>query len=247
MSYQKFAFLYDQLMTDAPYEEWVSFVLRKINKNLNNSHKLLDVGCGTGNIAIPLSKHGLHVTAVDLSEEMLYVAREKSLQENVTVHFFQQDMRELEGLGLFDTVISFCDTINYLLDESEVKLTFQNVNNHLKQNGLFIFDIHSLHKINEGFIGKSFAYNGEDISYIWESFQGEMSNSVEHDLSFFVLNQDGLYERFDEIHEQRAYPLSFLKDVLAESGFEILSITSDFSSETFNEEGERWFFVCKKV
>ncbi len=246
MNYEKFAYLYDQLMVDAPYEEWVSFVLKVIEINEMDGQKLLDVGCGTGNIAIPLSKHGFSVTAVDLSEEMLFVAQQKSESEGTKVKFFQQDMRHLESLGLFDTAISLCDTINYLTDESDVVSTFQRVFEHLEQNGLFIFDVHSPFKINSMYKGNTYAYNGEDISYIWECFEGEKSDSVEHDLSFFVQTDEGLYERFDELHKQRTYPLSFYENALKESGFEILSITSDFSVETFSENAERWFFVAKK-
>ena len=246
MSYEKFAYLYDQLMIDAPYEEWVSFVLKMIETNNVDCKKLLDVGCGTGNIAIPLNKQGISVTAVDLSEEMLLVAQQKSEREDAKVRFFQQDMRHLESLGLYNVVISLCDTINYLADEAEVASTFQGVFEHLDESGMFIFDVHTPYKINKIFNGSTYAYNGEEISYIWECFQGEESNSVEHDLSFFVQTDEGLYERFDELHKQRTYSLPFYKNALEESGFEIITITSDFSTDTFNENGERWFFVAKK-
>lgn len=247
MNYGKFAYLYDELMTDAPYEQWVSFVLDIIKKTGNHHRQILDVGCGTGNIAIPLSKHGLQVTAVDLSEEMLFVAKEKSDAAGVNVQFFQQDMRELEGLGEFDVVISLCDCINYLNNEQEINSTFQRISHHLKKNGLFIFDVHSIHKVEEIFAGHTFAHNGEKISYIWECFAGEEEFSVDHDLSFFVENDEGLYERYDEFHKQRTYTIETYEKALKNSGFEVISITGDFSLETLEKNAERWFFVTKKI
>ncbi|QOY36214.1 class I SAM-dependent DNA methyltransferase [Anaerobacillus isosaccharinicus] len=247
MNYGKFAYLYDELMTDAPYEQWVSFVL-DIMKNTGNYHRqILDVGCGTGNIAIPLSKHGLQVTAVDLSEEMLFVAKEKSDAAKAEVQFFQQDMRELEGLGEFDVVISLCDCINYLNNEQEINVTFQRISHHLKKNGLFIFDVHSIHKVEAIFTGHTFAHNGQEISYIWECFAGEEEYSVDHDLSFFVENEEGMYERYDEFHKQRTYTIETYEKALKNSGFEVISITGDFSLETLEENAERWFFVTKKI
>lgn len=242
MNYGKFAYLYDELMIDAPYDQWVSFVLNVIK---TSSGRILDVGCGTGNIAIPLAKKGLDVTAVDLSEEMLFVAQEKSERAGVKIQFFQQDMRELEGLGTFDTVISLCDAINYLKNETELLTTFQRVAEHLNENGLFVFDVHSIHKIDTIFTGNTFAHNGEEISYIWECFAGEEPHSVEHDLAFFVKDNEDLYERYDEFHQQRTYPLNTYKQALINAGFEILSITGDFSLEILNEDAERWFFVAK--
>lgn len=248
MSYEKFAYLYDELMIDAPYDQWVSFVLRTINQySLPLNSSLLDLGCGTGNIAIPLSKVGLKVTAVDLSEEMLFVAKEKSEANEASIQFFQQDMRDLEGLGQFDVVVSLCDSLNYLHDELELQKTFQNVYQHLKNQGLFIFDVHSVYKVDEVFAGSTFAYNGEDISYIWECFSGDEDHTIEHELSFFVKNEVGLYERFDEVHKQRTYPLSIYKNSLEKTGFEVISITGDFSNDVLSERSERLFFIAKKL
>jgi ubiquinone/menaquinone biosynthesis C-methylase UbiE len=246
MNYGKFAYLYDELMTDAPYDQWVSFVLKVVNSNGLETGQILDVGCGTGNIAIPLSKKGLEVTAVDLSEEMLFVAQEKNEAAGTKVQFFQQDMRELEGLGRYDTIVSLCDSINYLNDEDELNATFSRVWEHLNDHGLFIFDVHSIHKIEKIFNGNTFAHNGEDISYIWECFAGVEPHSVEHDLSFFVRDKKGLYERYDEFHKQRTYPIEVYEQALQNAGFKIVTITGDFSFEVLNKDAERWFFVARK-
>ncbi len=247
MNYVKFADLYDELMSDAPYEQWVSFVLKVVEMNGRKNGHVLDVGCGTGNIAIPLSKIGVKVTAVDLSEEMLIVAKEKNEAAGTKVEFFQQDMRNLEGLGTYDTVISLCDCLNYLNDEAELKSTFQKIYEHLNINGLFIFDVHSTFKIDHFFVGNTFAHNGEKIAYIWESFAGKEPHSVEHDLSFFVLNEQGSYDRYDELHKQRTYPIKNYEHLLESAGFKILSITGDFSLETLTKDCERLFFVAQKI
>ena len=67
------------------------------------------------------------------------------------------------------------------------------------------------------------------VSYIWNSFPGELPDSVEHELSFFVLDeQTGKYDRFDELHYQRTYSVQQYSDWLKAAGFKILEICADF-------------------
>jgi SAM-dependent methyltransferase len=247
MSYQQFAYLYDQLMEDAPYGEWVSFVKAAISSELPSAKHILDVGCGTGTLPLLLAKEGFEVTGVDLSSDMLTVAREKAEKEKVPLALFQQDMRELEGLGLFDCVTILCDSLNYLLKEDDVHSAFRSAHEHLVAGGLLLIDVHSLHKINDILIGHTFGSNEEEISYIWQCYQGELENSVEHDLSFFLQSNDYLYERYDEIHIQRTFEHRLYAEWLKECGFEVISITGDFLDSPPDEETERVLFIAKKV
>ncbi|MBH0158530.1 class I SAM-dependent methyltransferase [Fictibacillus sp. 5RED26] len=245
MSYQRFAYLYDELMEDAPYDEWLNFVKTSASKHLESGKRFLDVGCGTGSMTILLAKEGFDVTGVDLSSDMLMVAKEKAEAEKVNLSLFQQDMRELEGLGVYDCVTILCDSLNYILTEEDVKRTFLSAGSHLKTGGLLLFDVHSLHKINEIFIGQTFGSNEENLSYIWQCYQGDLQNSVEHDLSFFIQNGDH-YERYDELHTQRTFSIEDYCNWLKECGFEHLDVTADFNENGPTEESERILFVARK-
>jgi hypothetical protein len=110
---------------------------------------------------------------------------------------------------------------------------------------LFLFDVHSLHKINDIFIGNTFGSNNEELSYIWQCYQGEFENSVEHDLSFFILNKE-TYERYDELHIQRTFSVDDYSKWLNECKFEVLSITADFENQQPSERSERILFIAKK-
>jgi len=247
MTYENFAILYDELMRDVPYDQWVNFVERQKETLGVQGNRFLDLACGTGEVSIRLAKEGFNVTGVDLSEEMLTVAREKIEKNGHSLFLVQQDMSEIEGVGEFDMVGIFCDSLNYLPSEKEVMNTFERVYDHLIQNGLFFFDVHSLYKINELFINQTYAYSGEDISYIWQCFEGEYPNSVEHELTFFKLDQTtNQYQRFDELHVQRTFPPSQYVDWLQNAGFEVISITADFSDEDPKLESERIFFTARK-
>lgn len=245
-AYQSFALLYDELMADVPYDKWIRYVEEMFKQYGNGvNRRILDVGCGTGSISVPLARKGYHVTGIDLSEDMLAVAHSKAYQAGVDVSFFQQDMREIVGFKAFDCICIFCDSLNYLTIEDDVKKTFKSVFDHLAPNGLFLFDVHSLYKLSEVFIGHSYCSNDDDIAYIWNCYQGDSPYSVEHELSFFV-KQNEFYERFDELHFQRTFPISYYEQLLTEIGFSLLKVTADFREEPPAETSERIFFSARK-
>jgi len=173
--------------------------------------------------------------------------REKAEKSGQSLFLVQQDMTELEGLGKFDMVGIFCDSLNYLQTESSIVKTFARVGEHLVQGGLFFFDVHSTYKMNELFMNQTYAYNGEEISYIWQCFEGENPLSVEHELTFFKLDgQTNQYNRFDELHIQRTFPIQRYEEWLINNGFDILSISADFTDDPPSAESERIFFTARK-
>ncbi|MCR8870431.1 class I SAM-dependent DNA methyltransferase [Peribacillus frigoritolerans] len=247
MTYERFAYVYDELMKDAPYEKWLMILTAKLEQYGIDGRKVLDLACGTGEMTVELAQHGFEVTGVDLSDEMLLVANEKAVKLGLSIPLFQQNMAELEGLGQFDCVTIFCDSLNYLRDEEDIVKTFSRVHEHLKDGGLFMFDIHSLYKMEEIFSDHTFAVNGEEVSYIWDCFPGEEPYSVEHDLSFFVRDDEsGLYDRFDELHYQRTYPVEQYKKWLEQAGFTVFEILADLEEAPLVTETERILFVASK-
>jgi len=246
MTYNRFAYLYDQLMNDVPYERWVQFLEDVFQKYEMLQPSILDIGCGTGTLPISLAKLNYSISGVDLSEEMLSVAMAKAEIEKVTIPFFQQNMVELEGFDQLDCVTIFCDSLNYLETEDQVKQTFIRVNESLKDNGLFLFDVHSPYKIEEIFGEETFFIDDAELSLVWSCTQGEHPLSVEHDLVFFMKEENrDLYERFEEYHNQRTFPINTYKSLLNQTGFEVKEIIADFD-EAVDDISERIFFIAMK-
>ncbi|KAA6451384.1 class I SAM-dependent DNA methyltransferase [Bacillus swezeyi] len=246
MMYQGFSGIYDSLMAHAPYDQWVEWIEKSICAQQKETVRILDLACGTGEISVRLAEKGYDVTGVDISEDMLAQAQQKAADRKLQIHFFQQDMRDLTGHGQkFDAVVICCDSLNYLIDEKGVLDTFQNVFSLLKDNGLLLFDVHSVYKMDHVFPGSTYADQDEEISVIWQSYTGEAVHSVVHDLTFFV-ESGGVYERFDESHEQRTFEAEEYSRLLEAAGFEIGEITADFSDLKPGAETERHFYIAKK-
>lgn len=247
MSYEGFAYIYDELMADAPYDKWVQFVTERLAANGITGKTLLDLGCGTGELSLRFVRKGFAVTGVDLSVDMLAVAQAKAQEQNLLIPFYQQDMAELEGFEQFDVIGIFCDSLNYLLSEDKVEQTFTKAFQHLKSGGVLFFDVHSVYKLNEIFINQTFTLNGDKLAYIWNSFPGDLPDSVEHELSFFVLDErNGKYDRIDEFHQQRTFSITQYKTWLEKAGFEVAEITADFEAAAPQRQSERIFFMAKK-
>jgi SAM-dependent methyltransferase len=255
LAYGKFAFVYDRLMAEMPYDDWISFA-EGCFARFGRPATIADLGCGTGSVAIPLSAMGCKVFGIDLSDEMLAIAQEKSSARKGPVSrggtqgeviWLQQDMREWELVEKVDAAVSFCDSVNYLTEPEDVAELFERTFAGLKPGGWFAFDVHPPQTLREYAANQPFVYNEEDLSYIWECALDDDSCTIEHELTFFVREQDGeSYSRFDEIHTQRAYPLEQLQVMLNHAGFKEVAVYADFTWEEADEETSRAFFVARK-
>jgi len=243
--YGGFAYLYDRLMEDVDYGEWANYVETIMMQEANKPHKILELACGTGNITIPLSHKGYDVIGLDISEDMLMVAKNKALKNNKNIFFIQQDMTDLQLEDKYDCVLSMCDGINYIVNEKDLTKVFQNVYDTLEDEGVFIFDISSHYKIKNILGNNTFGENLDDICYIWENYFDEDSSTIEMELTFFV--QDGKYYRKEEeYHIQRAYQLEEIINILNQVNFNNIKVYDGFNFNKPKSDSERIFFVAKK-
>ncbi len=247
MSYARLALVYDLLMEDAPYDEWTSFAEKMFARYAKSVTTVADLGCGTGQITRRLANSGYQMAGIDNSEEMLAYARRAVEETGEQVQWYHADLTEMNGFLQFDAAVSFCDVINYMTDEHSLRKAFANVNRMLVQGGLFLFDIHSVEHIENDLKGETFAEIYDDISYVWLCQAGENEGEVFHDLTFFIQEEDQRYQRFDEQHHQRTFPVIKYSELLKDTGFIIRGVYGDFSDELLEDSpAERIFFVCEK-
>ncbi len=246
MMYNNLASVYDKLMEDMPYVEWADFIEQIIEHEKAEVKKILDLGSGTGSISSLLSLRGYQVTNLDFSQEMLDKAREKYDLAKTTGTFCNLDIRDIDFNEEYDSVISTFDTLNYFIEDEEIKDIFSRVFKALKHKGIFVFDLNTLYKF-EKILGKEiYTYNTEEIVYIWENEYNKNTQILEIDLSFFIKKEDDLYNRFNEYHVQRYYDPNIIKGMLEEAGFEKIQIFQDLELKEPSNEGIRNFFVAVK-
>ncbi len=244
-SYERFATVYDELMQDVPYHDYVNWIKRYApNEQYPN---LLDIGCGTGKLSLMFHQQGYNVSGIDISEEMLAVAHERFQAANVNLPLYAMSMDELEGFSNLDVVTIPIDSINYLREEQAVIDTLKRIYNSLREGGQLFFDVHSLFKMDVIFMESPFTYDDGEITYVWYTEQGEFEHSVYHQMTFFVKDETtGLYERFDEEHFQRSFSIETYENWLTKVGFTKVEVTADWTEQSPSNESERIFIRAVK-
>ena len=123
-------------------EELIFKTINLIKKNLNENIKVLDIGTGSGCISIALKKEipGLDITAVDISEDALVVAKNNALENNCEINFIKSDLfNNLDDK--YDLIISNPPYISY--DEQIMDIVKKNEPHlalYAKNNGLYFYE-----------------------------------------------------------------------------------------------------------
>ena len=245
MAYNEFANIYDELIyEDINYDKVAEKILEVCRENSIQFDDYLDLACGTGNVAVKVCKEFKNTFAVDLSDDMLNVAFEKFKESRVKAKVICQDMCELSLNRKFDLISCVLDSTNYITEDEDLYAYFKRVNEHLKEDGLFIFDINSYYKLSEVLGNNIYTYSSEDIFYTWENtFEENLLNMF---LTFFVKNKEDLYERFEEEHIERAYTEGDIEQALEKCDFEIIGKFDGYSSDAVHENSERILYIVKK-
>lgn len=233
-------------MHDIDYKKWADYVESIFEMNNIKPSLVLDLGCGTGNFCIEMAKRGYDMIGIDASTDMLSCAKEKSLKQGCDILYLNQDITDFELYGTVDAAVSLVDTVNYITYKKNVLRLFKLVKNYLNPGGLFIFDINSRYKL-ERLLGNNVFYEiDEDVSYIWQNRFDKVKKICEFDLTFFIKNCEGNYERYDEIHFERAYSVDELKELIENKNMILMEVYNELTFKRPSKNSHRIFFICKK-
>ena len=241
--YSEFANVYDIMQYDVDYDFWHEQILKRIDAFRPETKKILEMACGTGTMAISLSKSGFITEGLDLSEDMLTIASSKASMEKQKIKFYNQNMIDFETRKQYDVVLCLCDGMNYLNDEEQFQSAVNQVKKHLLPGGLFIFDLSTIYKLSQVIGNSTFAETFDHSAYIWENEYDVESNQLNFLLTLFV-DDGSMYKRIEEYHQQRAYPIEEVNKII-EADFEILELIDGDSFEALEEMSQRMCFVLK--
>ena len=256
--YTDFARVYDELMDNTPYEMWcnrldqliasygVSRPTRDAEGILDSERNLVvDLGCGTGTLTELLYQKGYDCIGVDNSEEMLGIAMEKKVESGSEILYLHQDMRELELFGNIRAIVSVCDSMNYILEPEDLKKVFGLVKEYLAEDGVFIFDLNTVHKYRDLMGECTISENREESSFIWENYFYEDEMVNEYDLTLFIREESDLYRKYEELHYQKAYELEQVKELLLQAGMEFVAAYDAFTHDPVTAESERMYIIAR--
>jgi SAM-dependent methyltransferase len=224
--YELLATLYDSVGWGAFAEGMADRVLALAAEyDLGKIDHIVDVACGTGVAAAKFAAAGYRVTGVDRSSQMLTQARQRIAEARLPgVTLVEADMRDFALDEQADLVTCMYDSLNYLLEETDLLAAFRCAAAALRSGGLYIFDMNTVFGLAEKWGSRDFIRCDSDDCFI----AGRTCWDYEHLTNTLTLHgfirRGQLWERFTETHVQRGYPVATIRMLVEQAGLAVLTV-----------------------
>ena len=258
--YSNDAYFYD-LDNREPLKVDIPFYLGYASKVPANS-RMLELACGTGRITIPLAKAGHEVWALEYSQAMINVFKDKlkilPKEAADKIHLIHGDMSNFEIGQKFPLILLPARSFQLLLDEEKEISCLKNVHSHLSEDGTFIIDIGN-------FIGskeQEKVWVSKEQVFDWENTDPKTGNKVrrlhinkEIDTDkqiiypqkiYHVSRKDGTEEKIVKQSSWKYFSEKQIKNLLVSNGFKIMEEMGYYDSRPI-KEGSDFIFICRKT
>ena len=253
--YDQFGTVYDMIGHDRFSIRMAEYALEIMKRFKVEPHDALDLCCGTGSAVRVFADRGIAMCGLDRSPQMLAIARQKLQDRHVKL--YRQELPHFEiktassgkrvSVQQFDLVTCFFDSLNYLRDERQLRATFKAVRRHLRPRGWFIFDMNTPYHLKTVFMDqKPFAGVRDNVAWIFRNGPAKTPDAADLLLTFFV-KRGKHWERFDEIHRERAYSNQVIAAALRDAGLQVKGKYRCLSFERPTRKTMRVCFVAKRV
>jgi len=231
--YTSIAPVYDYLLKHVDYQKWYSYISTIMLRTCPNPRKILEIGCGTGKFGAKFSADDFAITGMDISLDMLRIAKTRSFR-NFTI--LCGDMKQFAFKETFDFIFCVHDTVNYLLDSSEIEAFFSSVKKSMHQETIFMFDVTTPYNIITNFDRQLNQYRSGDLFVEWSNTYDKKEQAVYSTLE--VIDKKGSSRT--ERHMQKIYSIKEIKALCEKAGFQILHIYGDY---TFKKPGRKTVMI----
>ena len=245
MAYNEFAYFYDEFNGEADYDALFAYVLRKLKENGIQNGIVADFGCGTGDLTLMLSQAGYDVIAVDQSEEMLAVLRDKADQLGIAqgLLLLRQNLLELDLFCTIRAAVSTFDTYSHIGPWQNFEKAIRRAAFFMEKGGVFLFDLNTPYK-NRQVLGENlFTFEGPDASCRWQNHYLAEEQAVEISIDIHYNDTD---EDFHEQFKEYSYELQQVTQVLEKYGFAVQSVEDGESFGALQPDSQRFIFTCIK-
>lgn len=233
--YSDFAKHYDKLYSYVDYESQAVFFIKLLRQYKVKNKKLVDFACGTGKHASLMTRRGYEAIGVDLSPEMLEVARK--LYPNIK--FYHGDMKTWKSKMKFGAITILFNSILYNKNRQEFSQTLLNCRGQLVDGGLLIFDtVDKAVGINSK---KKIIRNG-DVSFAPKWIYNKQASRLDLEIDFAINSK-----KYHDLHEMGAFSLDEQKQLAVDAGFKVEIVHANFPSSTVKSLIiKRAYLVCQK-
>lgn len=243
-AYKALAASYDRLTNDVDYKAVVDFYSQILEKEGLHPRTAVDLACGTGSVSALLCQRGMRVTGVDISEEMLTEAAQKTSDLPNPPMLICQPLQELSLPRGVDLAVCALDSIDYITDPADCAQAIRRVCRALNPGGIFVFDVNTPEKLR-AMDEQIFLDEDEDVYCVWRGEFDEDTNICTYAMDLFQRRGD-VWERSFEEHQEYAYSAQQLVSYLKQAGFTGIRIYGDRRMEAPNETDQRIYLKARK-
>ncbi len=218
---------------------------------------ILELGCGTGRLLIPIAKNGFKITGIDSSGEMLAICRSKLEQEEKETQnratLVKADMRDFNLGEKFKLIFTACNTIFHLLEAEDLRKALRCVHKHLAEDGVFIIDISApnipfmVETNNKEFVSEyTHPETGRKIINRFKAVY-DFLNQIETDEIVLEEYENGKITRQATAKVTLTYffPRE-LRTILQSCGFEVFKEYGSLNGEPLTSKSQNIVFLCRK-
>ena len=238
--YDSFAWFYDRYWAE-PFHRWNLLALdRLLFPNLRPGCTIVDLCCGTGQLANSLIEHGYRVTGIDGSAEMLRYAKRNAPGAS----FLQSDAAEFICAAPVDAVVSCFDSFNHILDPARIQKLFGKARAALNPDGLFVFDVNTSEAYGEAWNRSACEVHPDDAFFLRGEFDTGTRRAVTC-ITMFRLTDS--WQRSDIEVWQRPWDIPEIRHMLESAGFtriEHFRTLQDFGIAGHYGTGRVYFRAC---
>jgi len=232
--------VYQPLEAPEQVRKEVDFIIKALD--MPQGAKILDLCCGQGRHSLELARRGFEVVGVDLSEALLYAARERAESEGLNVTFLQCDMREIDFSDEFNAIINMFTSFGYLESEAEDEKVLVKVAQALKSGGKFLLDVVNRDRLVRDFQGREWHAADEGWLVLEERTFDHLSGRIE--TRWVCVARDGVrYERLSSI---RLYTASELRTMLERAGLKVMELFGNYDGSPYSWDSQRLIIVASK-
>lgn len=255
-------------MLDTNYDEWsrvydkvYSYVTEDIPFYVEEARKsggpILELGCGTGRVTIPIARTGLKTVGLDISSEMLTIAKQKGsdlIGDEGPLTLLQSDMRNFCTNQHFNLIIIPFRGFLSLTNVGDQALALDNIKQHLNKNGRLIFnafvpDLDMLAQEEDQVFHLRDVINPEDGGRIvlWhQSSYDHYNQIIDTRMIIEELDSSGTMNRRMHKDFRLRYAHRWeIEHLLGRYGYEIIDLFGDFGKSAFDETSSEMIWVVK--
>ena len=243
-AYENLALSYDRLTNDVDYSATVDFYYEILKREGMTPRTAVDLACGTGSVTAILAEKGLDVIGVDMSEEMLTVAQQKTMELENAPQFVCQKLQQLVLPRGVDLAVCALDSLDYITEPEDCAEAIRRVYKVLNPGGIFIFDVNTPEKLR-AMDSQVFLDEDEDVYCVWRGEFDEQTNICSYGMDLFQRRGDVWHRSFEE-HREYAYSQEQLTAYLKSAGFTHIRVYADRRFEAPAEGEQRIYFKARK-